>query len=310
MGVCIGVDVAKSHLDWALGPKGEVERVPNNPAGVRRLVKKLSQLKFHLVALEATGQYERLLYEKLGDAGIPVVRLNPVRVRRFGQGMGVLAKNDAIDARMLALFGEKAEPEIRKQKTDRERLLGDLAARRRQLIGIITSEKNRLEHATPCVIAEVRGLIRILENRVVKLDAKIDGVIAQDGKQKADFDRLQSVPGIGPKIARTLLIDLPELGKLDRRRISSLVGLAPYARDSGKRSGSRRIHGGRAAPRTALYLAAMVGSRFNPELKAMYERLRAAGKPPKLAFIAVARKLLTILNAIVRDQTEWKTMRA
>jgi len=310
MGVCIGVDVAKSHLDWALGPKGEVERVPNNPAGVRRLVKKLKQLEFDLVALEATGQYERLLYEKLGDAGIPVVRLNPVRVRRFGQGMGVLAKNDAIDARMLALFGEKAEPEIREQKTDRERLLGDLAARRRQLIGIITAEKNRLEHATPCVVAEVRGLIRILENRVVKLDSKIDQVIAQDRRQKADFDRLQSVPGIGPKIARTLLIDLPELGKLDRRRISSLVGLAPYARDSGKRSGSRSIHGGRAAPRTALYLAAMVGSRFNPKLKAMYERLRAAGKPPKLAFIAVARKLLTILNAIVRDQTEWKSMTA
>jgi len=180
----------------------------------------------------------------------------------------------------------------------------------RQIIGLITSDKNRLEHAAPCVIAEVRGLVRILENRIEKLDHKIDGVISEDEKQKGDFERLQTVPGVGPKIARALLIDLPELGTLDRRRISSLVGLAPYAKDSGKRIGSRRIHGGRAAPRTALYLAAMVGSRFNPELKVMYERLRAAGKPPKLAFVALARKLLTILNAIVRDQSEWKSMSA
>ncbi len=310
MGVCIGVDVAKAHLDWALGRNGKVERIANSPLGVRRLVKRLHQLEFDLVVLEATGQYERLLYEKLAEEGIPVVRLNPVRVRRFGQGMGVLAKNDVIDARMLALFGEKAEPPRRPQRTSRERLLGDLAARRRQLIGIITAEKNRLEHASSCVSGDLRSLIRILENRVEKLDQKIDGVISEDEKQKGDFERLQTVPGVGPKIARALLIDLPELGTLDRRRISSLVGLAPYARDSGQRSGSRRIHGGRAAPRTALYLAAMVGSRFNPELKEMYERLRRNGKPPKLAFIALARKLLTILNAIVRDQSEWKSMSA
>ena len=308
MGVCIGVDVAKAHLDWVLGPKGDVERIRNNTAGVRRLVRKLHRLEFDCVILESTGQYERLLFETLGKEGISVVRMNPVRVRRFGEGMGVLAKNDAIDARMLALFGDKAEPVPRPQRTERERLLADLGARRRQLIGIITSEKNRLEHAASCVAAEVRSLIRVVENRVEKLDRKIDQVIAQDTKQKGDFERLQSVPGVGPKVARALLIDLPELGELDRRRISSLVGLAPYAKDSGQRSGSRSIHGGRAAPRTALYLAAMVGSRFNPELKSMYERLLSAGKPPKLAYIALARKLLTILNAIVRDQTEWNVV--
>jgi len=308
MGVCIGVDVAKSHLDWVLGPKGDVKRIPNNTAGVSRLVRKLHRLKFDCVVLESTGQYERLLFEALGKEGISVVRMNPVRVRRFGEGMGVLAKNDAIDARMLALFGDKAEPESRPHRTERERLLADLGARRRQLIGIITSEKNRLEHAASCVAAEVRSLIRVVENRVEKLDRKIDQVIAQDAKQKGDFERLQSVPGVGPKVARALLIDLPELGRLDRRRISSLVGLAPYAKDSGQRSGSRSIHGGRAAPRTALYLAAMVGSRFNPTLKSMYERLLSSGKPPKLAYIALARKLLTILNAIVRDQTEWNVV--
>jgi transposase len=308
MGVCIGVDVAKRHLDWSLGAQGEVKRVSNTRAGVRRLVRQLESLEFDRVVLESTGQYERLLYETLADSSVPVVRINPVRARRFGQGMGVLAKNDAIDARLLALFGEKADPEERPRRTLRERLLGDLAARRRQLIANITAEKNRLEHASKCVASEIRGLIRILEKRVERLDMKIDGVIAQDEKRRRDFDRLQTVPGVGPRVARALLIDLPELGKLDRRKISSLVGLAPYARDSGQKSGSRRIHGGRAAPRTALYLAAMVGSRFNPDLMAMKERLREAGKPPKVALVAVARKLLTILNAIVRDQTEWRTV--
>jgi transposase len=308
MGVCIGVDVAKRHLDWSLGAQGEVKRVSNTRAGVRRLVRQLESLEFDRVVLESTGQYERLLYETLADSSVPVVRINPVRARRFGQGMGVLAKNDAIDARLLALFGEKADPEERPRRTLRERLLGDLAARRRQLIANITAEKNRLEHASKCVASEIRGLIRILEKRVERLDMKIDGVIAQDEKRRRDFDRLQTVPGVGPRVARALLIDLPELGKLDRRKISSLVGLAPYTRDSGQKSGSRRIHGGRAAPRTALYLAAMVGSRFNPDLMAMKERLREAGKPPKVALVAVARKLLTILNAIVRDQTEWRTV--
>lgn len=310
MGICIGVDVAKAHLDWVLGPKGKVRRISNTKSAVRKLVREFGALEFDQVILESTGQYERLLFEALEDEGIPVVRMNPVRVRRFGECVGVLAKNDEIDARLLALFGAKVEPEERPVRTGREREMGDLVARRRQLILNLTAEKNRVEHASKCVASEIRGLIRIFENRIEKLDAKIDAVIAQDAKQHEDFKRLQSVPGVGPKVARTLIIDLPELGKLDRRRISSLAGLAPYARDSGQRYGSRQIHGGRAAPRTALYLAALVGSRFNPVLKAMYDRLVAAGKPKKLALIAVARRLLTILNAIVRDQTEWKTVTA
>jgi transposase len=308
MGKCIGIDVAKNHFDWAFGSSGKVERIPNSPAGVRRLLRKLQGLDFESVMLESTGQYERLLYETLADEGVQVARLNPVRVRRFGEGMGILAKNDTIDARLLALFGEKVVPTIRPHKDARGRLLSDLAARRRQLILMIQSEKNRLHQAPKCVAGDVRSLVRILEGRVKKLDLRVDQIISEDGKQKGDFARLQSVPGVGPKVARALLIDLPELGNLDRKQISSLVGLAPYAKDSGQRSGLRRIHGGRSAPRSALYVAAMVAARFNPELKVMNERLRAAGKPPKVAFVAVARKLLTILNAIVRDQTEWKTI--
>jgi transposase len=310
MGRCIGVDVAKNHLDWVLGPKGEVERIDNKPAAVRRLVRRMPKLDFDRVVLESTGQYERLLYEALEDAGVRVVRVNPFRVRRFGEGMGVLAKNDSIDARLLALFGEKVEPEERPVKTDRERLLGDLSARRRQLIANMTAEKNRLEHASGYVAKEIKSLIRTLERHIEKLETKIDQLIVEDERQREDFVRLQSVPGVGPKVARSLIVDLPELGKLDRRRISSLVGLAPYANDSGQKQGKRSIHGGRSAPRTMLYLAAMVGSRFNPELAAMKLRLQEAGKPPKVILIACARKLLTILNAIVRDQSEWKPRRA
>ena len=310
MGVCIGVDVAKKHLDWVLGPNGEVERIDNTAAAVRRLVRRLKRLDFDRVVLESTGQYERLLFEALEDEGIPVSRVNPFRVRRFGEGMGVLAKNDSIDARLLALFGEKVEPEQRPKKTERERLLCDLSARRRQLIANMTAEKNRLEHTSGYVAKEIKSLIRTLERHIEKLESKIDEIVAQNERQRGDFERLQSVPGIGPKVARTLVVDLPELGRLDRRQISSLTGLAPYARDSGQKTGKRSIHGGRAAPRTMLYLAAMVGSRCNPELVAMKKRLQGAGKPPKVILIAVARKLLTILNAIVRDQTQWKAMTA
>ncbi len=306
MSECIGVDVAKAHLDWVQGPHGEVERIPNTSAGVRRLIRWLEKLDFDRVILESTGGYERILFDALVDQGVRVVRVNPKRVRDFGKGMGILAKNDVIDAKLLALFGTKAEPAERPQKGPRARQLGDLASRRRQLIKTKTIEKNRLEHATGWARRDGKSLVVILERRITKLDREIDRLIALDADQKADFERLQSVPGVGPKVARALLMDLPELGKLDRRCISSLVGLAPYAKDSGQKFGARRIEGGRSGPRTQLYLAAMIASRYNPVLKPMYDRLRAAGKPAKVAYIAVARRLLTILNAMVKNRTYWE----
>lgn len=306
MADCVGVDVSKDHLDWTLGAAGEQRKVPNTPAGVRRLVRKLQRIEFDRVVIEATGGYEALLFQALSDAGLPVVRINPKRVRDFGKGLGVLAKNDAIDARLLALFGTKAEPEARPARDLRSRKMAELVARRRQLVGLITREKNRLEHTPKWLTREALGLIQILQTRVEKLDVLLDQLIAQDADQKGHFERLQTVPGVGPKTARALLADLPELGALDRRKIASLAGLAPFARDSGRKSGQRSIHGGRAAPRTALYLAALIASRFNPTLKLVYQRLISAGKPAKLALVAVARKLLTILNAIVRDGTEWR----
>jgi len=307
MAACAGIDVSKDHLDWTMGSEGDLRQVPNTPAGVRRLVRTLQRFELERVVFEATGGYERLLHQALVDAGLPAVRVNPKRVRDFGRGLGILAKNDGIDARLLAVFGAKAEPRLETARNAAGRRMSELAARRRQLVQLITMEKNRREQMPRWLRADQEGLIRILEARVAKIDGLLDETIAEDAEQKDRFERMQTIPGVGAKTARAILADLPELGKLDRRKIAALAGLAPFAKDSGRKSGQRRIHGGRAAPRTALYLAALIASRFNPTLKVVYERLKAAGKPGKVALVAVARKLLTILNAIVRDGTEWRT---
>jgi transposase len=183
--------------------------------------------------------------------------------------------------------------------------MGDLVRRRRQVIGMIVAEKSRLDTAAKCVQSDIKSLVQILERRVAKLDRLIDQAIASDPERAENSRRLQTAPSIGPGVARALIVDLPELGTLGRRQIASLVGIAPFANDSGKRAGYRRIRAGRAAPRTALYLAAMNGARFNPVLKPVYERMVSAGKPPKVPHIAIARKLLTILNAMLRDQKDW-----
>ena len=239
-------------------------------------------------------------------AALPVILVNPWRVRRFGEGLGINAKTDAVDAQLLALFGERVKPTQRPVPGPGEREMADLVQRRRQLIAMIVAEKNRLEHARAAVRRDILALVKVLERRVAKLDRWIDTAIAKDEAKVERRLQLEGVPCIGPGIARTLIVDLPELGTLSRRQIASLVGIAPFANDSGKKTGYRRIRAGRSGPRTALYLAAMNASRFNPVLKPMFDRLIAAGKPPKVAFIAIARKLLTILNAMVRDHTLWR----
>jgi transposase len=205
----------------------------------------------------------------------------------------------------LALFGERARPPRRPLPGPTQRQLADLIRRRRQLIAMVTAEKNRLDTATAVIKRDINALVKILERRVTKIDERIDAAIAADPEKAENWERLQTTPSVGPGVARALIIDLPELGSLGRRQITSLVGLAPFAKDSGRKTGQRRIRAGRSAPRSALYLAAMNAARFNPTLKPMYERMIAAGKPPKVAFIALARKLLTILNAMVRDGTTW-----
>jgi len=268
-------------------------------------VASLKKLSFSLVVVESTGGYERRLIEALDRHSIPVALVNPWRVRRFGEGLGVLAKTDPLDARVLAIFGERATPPQRVPVSATQRLLADLVRRRRQLIGIVVGEKSRLENACREVRRDIQSLIQVLERRVAKLDERIDAAIVDDPDKSEVREILESAPCVGPGIARALVVDLPELGALNRREISSLCGLAPFARDSGRKSGYRRIRAGRAAPRTALYMAALNGSRFNPVLKRMYDRMIEAEKPPKVALIALARKLLTILNAMVRDRARW-----
>ncbi len=302
---CAGIDVSKDHLDLALDERSQVERFPNSQEGVRRLVQYLRPAAVQRVVVESTGGYEQKLVAALQLAGTPVALVNPWRVRRFGEGLGLLAKTDPIDARLLARFARQAEPSETAPRSRENRRLAHFIRRRRQLVAMIVAEKARLENADRWTRSSIRDLVRLLERRVEKIDAEIDQAMERDPELARNRDLVQSVPCIGPGTTRALLIDLPELGSLSRKQIAALVGLAPYAKDSGRKNGQRFIRAGRHAPRTALYLAAMNASRFHPELKVFYERLRAAGKPPKLALVAVARKLLTSINAIVRDQKPW-----
>jgi len=307
MGVSVGIDVSKQHLDCAVGREGKTARVRNTHAGITHLVARLAKVRdIDRIIVESTGGYERALTEALAAAKLPVILVNPWRVRRFGEGLGMLAKTDSIDARVLAVFGERAEPPSRPLPSSRDRQMADLVRRRRHLVAMIVAEKNRLEHASSVVRRDIQTLVDVLERRVAKLDLRIDQAIAENADRAEISERLQSVPCVGPGIARALVVELPELGTLGRWQIAALVGIAPVANDSGKKTGYRRIRAGRSGPRPGLYLAAMNASRFNPVLETMYRRLVDAGKPPKVAVIAIARKLLTILNAMIRDRTDWQ----
>jgi transposase len=306
MAPCVGIDVAKHTLEWNLAGEEKIQHARNEPRPIAQLVRQLVALDPARIIVESTGGYERTLITKLAEAGLRVVLVNPRRVRSFGQALGILGKTDAIDARLLALFGEKVEPPIRPILQGRARLLADLVARRRQLVSMVVAEKNRRETASAAVRRSIEALLRVLAQQVRELDKRIEQALLEDIESAELAALLQSVPSVGPGVTRTLLVDLPELGHLGRREIAALVGIAPFARDSGKLRGVRYIRGGRASVRTALYLAAMNASRFNPVLRSLYQRLRQAGKPPKLAFVAVARKLLTILNAIAREKVAWQ----
>jgi transposase len=306
MAVNVGIDVSKATLEWVADPKGKVQIAQNEPRPISALVRRLVELDPERIVVESTGGYERRLVLKLAEAGLPVVVVNPRRVRSFGIGMGFMAKTDAIDARLLALFGEKVAPPLRPILRGTDRLLADLVARRRQLVAMTVAEKNRRENVPNEVKRTIEPVLRAFARLIRQLEQKIDALLAQDAERAEFLELLQTVPGVGPGVARTLAIDLPELGHLGRREIASLVGVAPFARDSGSFRGARRIRGGRASVRTVLYLAAMTASRFNPAMAETYQRLVEAGKPRKLALVAIARKLLVALNAIARDRVAWQ----
>lgn len=300
----VGIDVAKRSLDIARSGQPEVQTHSNDRRGILEIVSSVGAAQ--LIVVEATGGYERELVDELSAAEFPVVVVNPLRVRRFAQAEGTLAKTDRIDAQVLVRFGERMEPTPRSPRTPENRRLAAWSARRRQLIATVVAEKNRIGTATAEVARDVRTTIRFLERRIATIDVRMDRALEEIPEQREASLRLQTTPSIGPGIARTLAVDLPELGALSGKQISALVGLAPFNRDSGQFRGKRKIRGGRASVRCALYLGAMSGVRFNPVLKAFYERLLDQGKPKKLALTAVAHKLLVILNAMARDKTTWE----
>ncbi|HWR83123.1 MAG TPA: IS110 family transposase [Candidatus Deferrimicrobium sp.] len=301
----VGIDVAKAELVVALGAEGELFAVPNNDDGIRAIKERLLGLPLEFVAMEATGGYETALAAALAAAGFPVVIVNPRQVRDFAKATGRLAKTDTIDARSIALFAERVRPAIRELPDQALRTLDALLTRRRQLIEMLVAERNRLDHASPSVEKSLKQHIRWLEKRLADVDSDLDQTIQQSPVWKAKEDLLRSVPGIGPIVSRTLLADLPELGSLNRKKIAALVGVAPLAKDSGTLRGKRMVWGGRAPVRAALFMGALIAARHNPVIRDFYKRLVATGKPKKVALVACMRKLLTILNAMVRTNTRW-----
>lgn len=301
----VGIDVSKAFLDVALSPKGRPWQLANDSRGIDQLRRELMRLEPMLVVLEATGGFEARAAEALRTAGLKVAVVNPRQVRDFARAMGRLAKTDRIDAETLALFAERVRPEPNQPTSESEQALDELLSRRRQLVEMLTQEKNRLGMARPGLRRGIEQHIRFLEKQLRQVEEHLDQVVEQDEKLSARDQLLQTVPGVGPVLSRTLLGELPELGRLSRKQIAALVGVAPLAQDSGTMRGKRMVWGGRSSVRTVLFMAAIVAARWNPVIRAFYERLRSAGKPAKVALVACMRKLLVILNAMVKAETAW-----
>jgi transposase len=305
--VFVGIDVSKQVLDVALRPEGTLFRVSNDEEGWATLVTRLTTVAPSLIVLEATGGYERSVVAALALARLSVVVVNPRQVRDFAKATGKLAKTDAIDASVLAHFGDAVRPEPRPIQDDSLLALAELLTRRRQLVEMITAETNRMHMVRdPALRKSVFKHVQWLKRQLDEIDQELDSSLKKLPLWREREQLLRSVPGIGPVTARTLLAELPELGTLDHRKIAALVGVAPLNRDSGASiRGKRRIWGGRATVRAALYMAALVATRHNPTIRATYRRLLQAGKPKKVALVACMRKLLTALNAMVRTNTPW-----
>jgi len=304
--ITVGIDVSKDRLDVAVRPSGETLVVARNAVGLEELCARLRVLGPHVVALEATGGFETVAAAALAAAGLPVVVVNPAQIRAFAQAIGQRAKTDPIDAKVIAHFAEATGLQPRPMPDEATRLLGDLIARRRQIVEMIVAERQRERRAPARLKKSIARLVKALEKELSSLEGDIDAEVRGSPAWREKEDLLASVPGIGRTIARTLIAELPELGSLDRKQIAALAGLAPFTRQSGRWKGRSYIGGGRTAVRTALFMGALVATRCNPALTAFFERLVAAGKPKMVALIAVARKLLTILNAILRDRQPWR----
>lgn len=303
--IFIGIDVSKARLDVAMRPSGKSESVSNDGAGMESLVKRFREIRAALIVVEATGGFERQIMRALASAELAVVAVNPRQVRDFARATGQLAKTDRIDAMILARFAEAVRPSVRPMPDEVTWELRALVARRRQITEMIVAETNRLSGAAKPVGKRINAHINWLKKELQRADHDLDQSIRESPIWQAHEDLLKSVPGIGSVVSRTLLAELPELGTLNRKQIAALVGIAPLNCDSGTFKGRRVIWGGRATVRATLYMAALVASRRNAVIRIFYKRLRAAGKAPKVALVACMRKLLTIINAMIKHKTRW-----
>ena len=303
--VYVGIDVSAKQLDVAIRPTGEARQYTNDPEGIASIMDRIVPLAPSGVVLEATGGFEMLVAGELELAGLPISLVNPRQVRNFARATGRLAKTDAIDAQVLAQFAEAVKPPVRPLPDADTRELRALVDRRRQLLEMVTSERNRLRLASKRVRPLIQEHIRWLKQQADDLDKDIAKLIRSSPIWRAQEDLLRSAPGVGPVLSSVLLTHLPELGSLNRGQVAALVGVAPLNRDSGAFRGKRSVWGGRTAIRSALYMAALVATRYNPVIKAFYQRLRAAGKPAKVALTACMRKLLIILNSMLKHRTQW-----
>jgi transposase len=307
----VGIDVSKDKLDVHVRPSGEYITLGTAPAGLHDLVERVQAWGPALIVLEATGGYEVVVAAALASAALPVAVVNPRQIRDFARATGQLAKTDALDAAVIARFAEAVRPPVRPLAPPAAQALGELVTRRRQLLEMLGAERNRQAQARDRQVQRQLGThVRWLTKALADLDRDINDTIRSSPVWRATDDLLKSVPAVGPVTAHTLIAQVPELGQLGRRQIAALIGVAPLNRDSGTLRGRRMIGGGRASVRQVLYMAALVGVRYNPRLAAFYSRLTGAGRPQKVALVATMRKLLTILNAIVRDQRPWQPQHA
>lgn len=308
MEVFVGIDVSKDRLDVHVLPEGQAFAVARNGEGLEELNRRLAPMTPRVVGLEATGGFEQVVAASLSAAGLPLVVINPAQVRAFAKALGQRAKTDPIDAAVIARFVAATKPEVRSLPDEATRLLADLVGRRRQIVAMLAAERQREKRLTARHLARsIKRLIAALERELNAVDTEIDTAVRGSPAWREREDLLSSVPGVGPVVARTLIAELPELGSLGRKQIAALAGLAPYTRQSGRWRGKTFIGGGRSAVRTMLFMAALTARRYNPPLAAFYKRLVGAGRPKKAALIAVARKLLTILNAILKTKTPWQS---
>ena len=305
-GIFVGIDISKTWLDIAVHESEETWRVGNDDVGIAGLVKRLKQARPILIVLEATGGYEMQLVAQLAQAKLPVVVTNPRKVRAFARSTGKLAKTDKLDAKLLAHFAAAIRPAVRPLPSEEEEQLTGLLVRRRQVVDMLTVEKNRLHTVRAALRGDIKEHIAWLQDKLTKLDGEIDQFVKMTSVWKEKDSILQSTPGVGRVTSCTLLAMLPELGTLNRQEIAALVGVAPVNKDSGRNQGKRRVYGGRATVRSVLYMAALAAKRYNPRIKKFYDELIRRGKEKKVALTACMRKLIVILNAMLRTNQPWR----